>query len=67
MLTAVFRWPVRIIEPIQDRYVYLYYAVVAGMVSTVAALIFNDSGVVAAATCILPVGITVLIAADIRL
>lgn len=67
VLTAVFRWPVRLIEPIQDRYAYLYYAVVAGMVSTVAALIFNDSGVVAAATCILPVGITVLIAADIRL
>lgn len=66
VFVAMIRWPVRIIEQILDRYLYLYYGFVAGIVGTVAALICNDSGVVAAATCILPVGISLLVTANSR-
>ena len=65
-LLAVFKWPLEIAEQIYEHYPYISYAALAGMVGTAAALLFNDSGVVAAATCILPVGITLLLAAHSR-
>jgi hypothetical protein len=66
VLAAAFCWPLGVWEQTQDRYQYLSYAAKAGIVATAAALIFNDSGVVAAGTCILPVGISLLVTATGR-
>lgn len=61
VLVILFRLPVEIIKQIFRQHRYLYFGFIAGLAGTVAALIFNDSGVVAAATCIIPIGIPLIL------
>lgn len=51
---------------ISDCYPFLYNGFVAGIISAVVALLCNDSGVVAAATCLIPVVIPLLITTSYR-
>lgn len=50
MLALLFYRPVGVMEGIKNRYPYLFRGLVGVVVGSVAALLFNDSGVVAAAT-----------------
>jgi len=50
ILALLFYRPVGVMEGIKDRYPYLFRGLVGVVVGSVAALVFNDSGVVAAAT-----------------
>ncbi|HHV84053.1 MAG TPA: hypothetical protein GXX43_10425, partial [Tepidanaerobacter syntrophicus] len=43
------------------KHVYLYFGFIAGIIATLAALVFNDSGVVAAATMMIPLTIPLIL------
>jgi hypothetical protein len=61
VLALLFRWPLGILKEIFRRHSYLYFGFIAGLVGTVAAFIFNDSGVVAAAMSMIPIGISLIL------
>ncbi|TBL67752.1 hypothetical protein EYB31_39355 [Paenibacillus thalictri] len=67
LLTALFVMAVMLLKPRgifkewQRRYPYLMQGFTAGAIGTVAALVFNDSGIVAAATMIVYVAVPMLL------
>ncbi|MGI6553278.1 MAG: phosphoglyceromutase [Bacillota bacterium] len=61
VLAILFRWPLGILKEIFRRHTYLYYGFIAGLVGTIAAFVFNDSGVVAAAMSMIPIGISLIL------
>lgn len=60
-LAALFRWPVGILKDIFKEYKNLYFGFVSGIIGTISAFIFNDSGVVAAAMSMIPITIPLII------
>ncbi|HHX50994.1 MAG TPA: phosphoglyceromutase, partial [Clostridia bacterium] len=61
VLALLFRWPLGILKEIFRRHSYLYFGFIAGLVGTIAAFVFNDSGVVAAAMSMIPIGISLIL------
>ncbi|MDI3480694.1 MAG: hypothetical protein PWQ97_349 [Tepidanaerobacteraceae bacterium] len=61
VLAMLFRWPVGILKQIFRRHRHLYFGFVAGIIGTAAAFIFNDSGVVAAAISMIPIGMPLIL------
>lgn len=61
VLGMLFSWPVGILKQIFRRYRYLYFGFVAGIIGTAAAFLFNDSGVVAAAISMIPIGMPLIL------
>ncbi|WP_213951635.1 phosphoglyceromutase [Tepidanaerobacter syntrophicus] len=59
-LCILFARPVGILKEIFRKHVYLYFGFIAGIIATLAALAFNDSGVVAAATMMIPLTIPLI-------
>lgn len=55
VLAVLFKWPMGILKEIFKEHKYLYFGFIAGIISTVAAFVFNDSGVVAAAVSMIPI------------
>ncbi len=60
-LVILFRWPVGILKEIFRRHRYLYSGFIGGIVGALAAFVFNDSGVVAAAMSMLPISIPLIL------
>lgn len=60
-LGLLFRWPVGILKEIFRKHKYLYFGFISGIIGTLAAFAFNDSGVVAAAMFMIPVTIPLII------
>lgn len=56
----LFRWPVGILKEIFRNHSYLYFGFISGIMGTMAAFIFNDSGVVAAAMSMVPITIPLI-------
>lgn len=59
-LCILFARPVGILKEIFKKHIYLYFGFIAGIIATLAALAFNDSGVVAAATMMIPLTIPLI-------
>ena len=59
-LGILFRWPVGILKEIFRKHNYLYFGFISGIIGTLAAFAFNDSGVVAAAMFMIPVTIPLI-------
>jgi hypothetical protein len=59
-LGILFRWPVGILKEIFRKHNYLYYGFISGIIGTLAAFAFNDSGVVAAAMFMIPITIPLI-------
>lgn len=59
-LGILFRWPVGILKEIFRKHNYLYSGFISGIIGTMAAFAFNDSGVVAAAMFMIPVTIPLI-------
>lgn len=59
-LVILFRWPVGILKEIFRKHNYLYYGFISGIIGTLAAFAFNDSGVVAAAMFMIPITIPLI-------
>jgi len=60
-LGMLFSWPVGILKQIFRRHTYLYLGFMAGIIGTAAAFVFNDSGVVAAAISMIPIGMPLVL------
>lgn len=60
-LIILFRWPMGILKNIFSKYHYLYFGFISGIVGALSAFAFNDSGVVAAATSMIPIGISLIL------
>ncbi|WP_422446101.1 phosphoglyceromutase [Thermoanaerobacterium sp. DL9XJH110] len=60
-LGVLFVWPVGIFKEIVRRHKYLYFGFLSGIVGSVAAFAFNDSGVVAAAISMIPIGMPLIL------
>ncbi|MCR4430876.1 MAG: phosphoglyceromutase [Tepidanaerobacteraceae bacterium] len=61
VLGMLFIWPVGILKQIFRRHRHLYFGFVAGIIGTAAAFVFNDSGVVAAAISMIPIGMPLIL------
>ncbi|AEE92057.1 conserved membrane protein of unknown function [Tepidanaerobacter acetatoxydans Re1] len=59
-LGILFKWPVGILKEIFRKHNYLYFGFISGIIGTLAALAFNDSGVVAAAMFMIPITIPLI-------
>jgi len=59
-LAVLFRWPVGILKKIFRKHNYLYFGFISGIIGTVAAFVFNDSGVVAAAMAMIPITVSLI-------
>ena len=57
----MFRWPMGVLKKIFYKYNNLYYGFISGIIGTLSAFAFNDSGVVAAATFMIPIGISLVL------
>lgn len=60
-LGILFRWPVGILKEIFRKHNHLYFGFISGIIGTIAAFIFNDSGVVAAAMFMVPITISLIL------
>jgi len=60
-LGIIFRWPIGILKEIFRENKYLYFGFISGIIGTLAAFAFNDSGVVAAAMSMIPITIPLII------
>lgn len=60
-LAILFRWPVGILKKIFRKHNHLYFGFISGITGTMAAFIFNDSGVVAAAMSMIPITIPLIL------
>lgn len=60
-LGMLFSWPVGILKQIFYDYKNLYLGFIAGIIGIGAAFIFNDSGVVAAAMSMIPIGMPLIL------
>jgi membrane associated rhomboid family serine protease len=60
-LGVLFVWPVGIFKEIVRRHKYLYFGFLSGIIGSVAAFAFNDSGVVAAAISMIPIGMPLIL------
>lgn len=61
VLIILFRWPMGILKNIFCKYNYLYFGFISGIIGALSAFAFNDSGVVAAATSMIPIGISLIL------
>ena len=61
VLGILFRWPVGIFREIFCQYKYMYYGFLSGILGVMTAFVFNDSGVVAAATFMIPIGMSLIL------
>lgn len=61
VLIVMFRWPMGVLKKIFYKYNNLYYGFISGIIGTLSAFAFNDSGVVAAATFMIPIGISLVL------
>lgn len=61
VLGILFRWPVGIFKEIFYQYKYMYYGFIAGILGVLSSFAFNDSGVVAAATFMIPIGMPLIL------
>lgn len=60
-LGILFRWPVGILKEIFRKHNHLYFGFISGIIGTMAAFIFNDSGVVAAAMSMIPITVPLIL------
>lgn len=61
VLIILFRWPMGILKNIFKKYHHLYFGFIAGIIGALAAFAVNDSGVVAAATFMIPIGMPLIL------
>ncbi len=61
VLGILFKWPVGIFKEIFCQYKYMYYGFIAGTLGVLGSFAFNDSGVVAAATFMIPIGMSLIL------
>ncbi|MGI6424354.1 MAG: phosphoglyceromutase [Tepidanaerobacteraceae bacterium] len=59
-LAILFKYPVGVLKEIFRKNNYLYYGFISGIIGTLSALAFNDSGVVAAAMFMIPIAIPLI-------
>lgn len=60
VLIVMFRWPMGVLKKVFQKYNNLYYGFISGIIGTLSAFAFNDSGVVAAATFMIPIGFSLI-------